>query len=141
MRHDSPYYNFLASILSGVAPDTKVCARPDWDWEEFIRIAADETVVPTVSARLGELDIRELLPREVSDFFAAYAELNAERNQKIIDEIEEIAALLNRTGIEPMVLKGASYLLTKVYENPAHRFILDIDCMFRKRGLKMRFQF
>jgi hypothetical protein len=127
VRHDSLHYNFLASILSRTPPDVEVFSRSDWNWEEVIRIAADETILPPVSARLEELGIRDALPRDVSEFFVAYTALNAERNQRILHQIEEVASLLNRAGIEPVVLKGPSYLLTKVYENPAHRFILDID--------------
>lgn len=127
MRHDSRYYNFLASVLAGTAAETSVLSRPDWNWEELIRIAADETILPPLSSRLRELGLQSGIPSDVMDFLSAYAALNAERNQKILDEIEAAASLLNRAGIEPVVLKGSSYLLTKVYENPAERFILDID--------------
>jgi hypothetical protein len=94
-----------------------------------IRIAADESILPVLSARIEELGFSQVIPPDVMDFLTAYFELNSQRNRQILTEVEEIAGLLNRAAIEPVVLKGPAYLLTKVYANPAHRFILDIDLL------------
>jgi hypothetical protein len=128
VRHDNPHYNFLARTLADI-PDVEASSAPDWRWEEVARIAADETILPPLSSRLEQLGVLARIPPDVGGFFTAFTELNAERNRQILREIEAIATLLNQAGIEPVVLKGPAYILTGIYEDPAHRFILDIDLL------------
>jgi hypothetical protein len=116
MRHDTPEFSLIGDALIG----NPGLPGPDWDWDQTVDIAAREEVLPTLAGKLS-------CPPDVSDFFEAIHELNAERNRQLIGEIETLALLLNQAGIEPVLLKGSAYLVTGVYSDPADRWLQDID--------------
>ena len=56
-------------------------------------------------------------------------DLNLERNNRILLELKWVCGLLNEIGIEPVVLKGAAYLLCGVYPDRSARFLRDLDLL------------
>jgi hypothetical protein len=118
MRHDTPQYRLIASCLAGAS----YVPGPDWDWDRTVQVAAREQVLPALHAKLP-------CPPEISDFFEAIHLLNAERNRQLLSEIETLASLLNRDGIEPVLLKGSAYLVAGVYPDSADRWLQDIDLL------------
>lgn len=116
MRHDTPEYRLIAAGLAG-AP---LVPAPDWDWDQTIKVAAREEVLSALHGKLS-------CPPEIADFLDAIHDLNAERNHQLLGEIETLASLLNQAGMEPVLLKGAAYLVTGVYSDPADRWLEDID--------------
>jgi hypothetical protein len=107
----------------------------DLNWEDLIRIAEQERVLPALCARVQETGISSQVPGEVADFLSAVEELNLERNQAILTELGVVAALLNEAGIEPVLLKGAAYCVTGVYANPATRYLVDVDLLIPESQL------
>jgi len=103
--------------------------RSDLNWEGLIPIGEEERILPALNARLQETGISWLLPAEVASFFSAVEELNLERNRAILAELATVAALLNEVGIEPVLLKGAAYLVAGVYASPAARYLMDVDLL------------
>ena len=129
MRHDTPEYSLITAALAG----NPWVPGSDWDWDQTVDIAAREEVLPTLHAKLS-------CPREVADFFEAIHELNAERNRQLLGEVEALALLLNQVGIEPVLLKGAAYLLTGVYPDPADRLLQDIDFLVSPAQSRQAFE-
>lgn len=118
MRHDNHSYQLIAGCLR----DGTHSVGETTEWEQVIRVAAREDVLPW-------LDSHPKAPAEITDFLTGVQELNAERNSQLLREVESHAELLNRAGIEPVVLKGAAYLETGVYADPARRLVRDIDLL------------
>ena len=118
MRHDPPEYYLIAAALTG-GPGP---AAREWNWERTIAIAAREGVLPGLHGMLN-------CPPDVADFLDAFYELNSVRNRQLLAELEELALLLNSAGIEPVLLKGAAYLVAGVYDDPAARLLSDIDLL------------
>lgn len=118
MRHDTEHYRLIAGALVG---QTELPREP-WDWDATIRIAAREEILPALHGRLN-------CPTEIANFFSGIHELNSERNRALLAQTEAVAALLNRVGIEPVLLKGAAYLLSGVYADQGDRLLHDIDLL------------
>ena len=118
MRHDTTHYYLIAKALTGTPGEPGV----GWDWDQTIAVAAREEIIPALHNRLSG-------PPEVSDFLEAIRELNGDRNRQLLRETETLAAILNQAGIEPVLLKGAAYLTTEVYADPASRLLQDIDLL------------
>ena len=117
MRHNNDHYELLVSCLTG----TPAVPASGWDWDQTVAVAAREDVLPALYGRLEA-------PAEVSDFLEAVHELNRERNQQLLDEIEQHACLLNQAGIEPVLLKGSAYLVSGAY-GASERLLRDIDLL------------
>lgn len=60
---------------------------------------------------------------------AAATLLNADRNDTLLRQIEEVAAGLNAAGIVPMIIKGGCHLITGLWSDPGARFVGDIDLL------------
>ena len=104
-------------------------------WEDLIKTAEEQLVLPALQSRLRELGASAQPPRDISDFFSAVEELNLERNDAIFTELAAVASLLNAVGIEPVLLKGAAYCATGVYPNSALRYLWDIDLLIPERQM------
>ena len=99
------------------------------DWENLIRIAENERILPGLRGHLHALGVHSQIPAEVAGFLSAVETLNLERNQAIFAELAIVAKLLNEAAIEPVLLKGAAYCVTGVYSNPGSRYLMDVDLL------------
>lgn len=97
------------------------------DWEDLIRAAAAEFLLPELRRRLREIPLE--IPSEMDDFLAAVEDVNRQRNEQILDEATAIARVLNGVGIEPVFLKGAAYLIEDVYSGRGCRYLCDLDLL------------
>lgn len=95
---------------------------PALDWDRLVSLAHREEILPTLQNHLDA-------PPEIADFFSGIYSLNQDRNRRLLAQLESLVSLLNRSGIEPVLLKGAAYLTTGVYPDPASRFLHDIDLL------------
>jgi hypothetical protein len=125
-----PYRDFLcAAFRSDCAEVRTALQRDTWNWETLIRTASNEALLPGLHNQFKSLDLLNELPLDIADFLLAVETANRERNEAITAELKAAVAHLNRIGIEPVLLKGLAYLTTGVYEDPAHRFLMDIDIL------------
>ena len=64
-----------------------------------------------------------VIPEEVEQAFAEIYDLNRERNQQILQQIDDITAELNKENIQPVFLKGTANLLDGLYSDVGERMI------------------
>lgn len=127
-----PDPRFLVACLDG-SPDRLsgfpaiASGAAQFPWEGLISAAATELLLPALHQRLREIGVNP--PAEVSEFLAQVEDLNRERNAQIRGEAWAVAGLLNRIGIEPVVLKGTALLLTDAYPTPGCRYLRDLDIL------------
>jgi hypothetical protein len=115
LRRDSTYANSLTQT-------------PGWNWEYLLETATASAILPTLASLVCEgLDLS--LPADVRNLLETVLALNRERNQHIWSELKNAVALLNKIGMEPVLLKGAAYLAFGVYPDPAARALLDLDLL------------
>ena len=127
---------FLARALSPCQPDERAARRLRDElgghgsgWQGVVELASQQLVTPTLYQALREKDLLTALPAEVRDYLDAVHTLNGERNRHIADQTVEITAVLNRAGIEPVLLKGVAHLFEGLYGDPAARIIGDVDLL------------
>jgi len=132
--------NYICSVLGGLQNDFFSRRHPETFWEDLIRVAAKQLVLPTLYSRLQALKWLENAPPEIAEFLRSVQELNFERNVRILAEVAAAAKLLNDIGIEPVVLKGVAYLITDVYEQNGTRFLSDIDFLVAEPNFESAFK-
>jgi hypothetical protein len=98
-------------------------------WESVVELASRHLVTPALHEGFADKGLLHDLPADVRSYLDAVHELNGERNRRIAEQLREIVAVLNRAGIEPVLLKGVSHLEAGLYEDPAARVIGDIDLL------------
>ena len=107
----------------------EAAVRPPSFWTEFIRIATDYLVGPSLAIRFDHLGLRGFVPSLVERHCDALLRLNRCRNAQLHAEALEFAAELNRIDIVPLFLKGGAGLLTGLYNDPGERILGDLDIL------------
>jgi len=130
--HDHPYLGFLVACLrldKGDNPPAPPSRFPQWNWDKLVQTAADETILSVMHDSLSGLGLAHELPADVAHLFSTVKELNLERNKRILADLKSISGLFNNVGIEPVVLKGAAYLLRGLYPDLSTRYLADLDIL------------
>jgi hypothetical protein len=97
------------------------------DWDEVVKVSTAHYVFPALYNNLQRKHLLEYLPSDLVDYMKHIRDLNAERNEQILQEATQIHHLLQEQHIQPIFLKGAAFLLQGFYEDMAERMIGDID--------------
>jgi hypothetical protein len=118
-------------LLGGEASD-ELCATvgsPGVDWDRVVSIASAHFVLPAATAALRNLRQLQLLDDELGSFLAAVHAANAERNIELREELAAAVKILDRAGIEPVLLKGAIRLVDRLYPDDGWRMLRDLDLL------------
>ena len=99
------------------------------EWEQIVWVSTGQFVFSALYLQLKRAGLLSELPSDLVEYMKEFADLNRERNQKIIQQAIELTKLLNENGITPVFLKGTAHLLDGLYEDIAERQVGDIDIL------------
>lgn len=99
------------------------------DWVAVATCANRHSLAPALHSALVRHGFSDLIPEQFRAYLEEIHRLNRARNAALLDQLFEVIALLNRAGIEPVILKGGAALLTGLYPDPGDRFLLDLDLL------------
>jgi hypothetical protein len=122
----------LAERLRGCAPSEELRAAvhaQGMDWERVVSYASADLVLPALAAALNDLGLSPSLDPTLGAFLDAVHAANTERNNELRDELSGVVDILNRVGIEPMLLKGAIRLIDGLYPDHGWRMLRDLDLL------------
>lgn len=117
---EHPYYR--QQICDTIAADGV-------EWEKFVALCSNHYILPAIYLKFKSHQILELLPGEMSEYLKEIYELNRSRNEKILNQLRQITAVLNKSNIYPVFLKGAAHLLDQLYADIGERILKDIDIL------------
>ena len=100
--------------------------KRDTVWELIIEVASFHYVTTAIG---GCLSTDTDVPPDVRNYFESAVALNMQRNEQMLSGLARVANLLNAIGIEPLLLKGAAYLVEGIYSDPALRILGDVDIL------------
>lgn len=117
-----------------LAPDTaQVRAQgcvPARDWNDVLYLADGHGITPLLYQLWRRLDVLALIPDDARTRMAqAYLD-NSARNADARREFGELMRLMERAGVETIVMKGLP-LLAQLYPDPAERVLYDFDLLAR----------
>ena len=105
------------------------------DWDALVALALTHGVFTQVHAKLSEPNLAYCVPKTALDELRQAKFNNVVRNLRIRLQLKKLLLAFDKAGLPVMVLKGA-YLAEYVYENPAQRFMVDIDLLVRPNTLR-----
>jgi hypothetical protein len=105
-------------------------------WEEFVWTGSSHFVLPALFTAFERNGLLPFLPADLEEHLRHIHSLNFSRNGQILDQCREINSLLKPTGIEPVFLKGAGFLLSGLYHNMGDRIMEDIDILIAESDLE-----
>jgi len=104
----------------------------DVDWEAVVKVSTSHYAFPAIYCNFKRVDFLKYLPQELVSYMQHIANLNRERNKKIIAQAQDLNTLLLANNITPIFLKGTGNLLAGIYDDIAERMVGDIDFIFSK---------
>ena len=128
----------LAERLEGCEPSDELRSlvrSRRIDWERVVGHASAQFVLPALAAALKDLALTGELDEELGAFLDAVHAANAERNGELRAELAAALGVLNRAGIEPVLLKGAIRLADGLYPDDGWRMLQDLDVLVPKASL------
>ena len=111
---------FRQEILNKIAAD-------EIEWQRFVALCSNHVVLPVIYLKFKSHGIIDFLPQELAEFLKEIYDLNRSRNDQILKQLKEITAVLNKSNIHPVFLKGAAHLLDDLYSDIGERILGDID--------------
>lgn len=100
--------------------------------QNFLQLCSDHLVIPVIYLKFKKHGILEFLPEDLVETLQTIYELNRERNEQILRQIDNITTLLNKENIQPVFLKGTANLLDGLYNDVGERMAHDIDFLVRE---------
>jgi Uncharacterised nucleotidyltransferase len=122
----------LAERLQGRLPSAglrDIVHSRSVDWERVVGYASAQFVLPAFAAALRDLGLTESLDQQLVAFLDAVHAANEERNNELRDELATAVSVLNRIGVEPVLLKGAIRLCDGLYPDHGWRMLRDLDLL------------
>lgn len=116
----------LLACLNGEMPESS-------DWTGIIQIANHALCTPMVASRLQQAGVFSALPDDLQRFLREIQSRNAERNRRLLEQLDEAAAHLNAIGVQPALLKGTAWLASVDAAQRPDRLITDLDLMVPAR--------
>ncbi|MDR3515920.1 MAG: nucleotidyltransferase family protein [Azospirillaceae bacterium] len=98
-------------------------------WCRFLELAGEAWLTTALDWRFRELGIAEAVPEDARTYAEGAAELGRIRTRRQCRQIRDLAALLNQTGLRPILLKGSAAHVTGLYPDPGARVCSDIDIL------------
>jgi len=128
------YYFLGRCLVLGEAPHLReeilqTISDPSFSWEQFVQVGSSHLVLPSLYVKLKEEKLLSYLPNDLVDHLAEIFRMNSQRNQSLLRQIHWLTALLQKSDIQPVLLKGTGALLNGLYPDPGERVITDIDCL------------
>jgi hypothetical protein len=99
------------------------------NWERFVLVCSNNLILQTIFVKFRDHDILELLPPELYVFLKEIYNLNSDRNNAILRQIDEIISNFNVLNIHPVFIKGSGNLIDGLYNDPGERILADIDLL------------
>ncbi|MDP2334908.1 MAG: nucleotidyltransferase family protein [Bacteroidota bacterium] len=111
---------FRKEIIEKIAADSI-------DWKKLVALCSSHLILPVIYLKFQSHQIIEYLPEELVEYLEGIYELNLERNNQILKQLQEVTGILNQGNIYPVYLKGAGHLLDGLYSDIGERMMGDID--------------
>ena len=102
------------------------------DWDSVVKVSTAHYVFPALYCNLERANFLQYLPQELVSYMEHITNLNRQRNEQIIIQVEELNNYLLANSIKPIFLKGTGNLLSGLYKDIAERMVGDIDFIFSK---------
>jgi len=105
----------------------ELIAADSIDWKKFASLCSNHLIIPAIYLKFKSQELIPFLPEEVSEFLKEIYDLNLDRNTQILQQLDEVTAILNKGHVYPFYLKGAGHLLDGLYADTGERMMGDID--------------
>jgi hypothetical protein len=99
------------------------------DWVDVAGYANRSCLAPALCTALADKGLSAAVPEIFKDYLDEIYRFNVTRNEALLEQLREVALLLNSIGVTPLLLKGGAALATGLFPDPGSRFMWDLDLL------------
>ncbi|MFH1000513.1 MAG: nucleotidyltransferase family protein [Bacteroidota bacterium] len=110
------------------------------NWNSLVYQSSNQLMIPALYLNLHRNNLLNELPADLSSYFKEITDLNRERNQSILNQINRLTKQLNENQLKPVFLKGTAHLIDGLYEDIGERMIGDIDFILQENEAYKAYQ-
>lgn len=119
-------------MRAGSALEELLAALRGWpqagtDWRSVIALANHALLTPALFSSLARAGQLDRLPQDVGEYLLFIHDCNRERNLRLLGQLREAVACLNRGRVVPILLKGAVPLFLSPPDQVPYRMTSDLD--------------
>lgn len=97
--------------------------------ESIVKICSKHLILPLFYSLIKKNKMSNKFPKDFIDYAKFIFNINKNRNEILLKELEILVEILNKNSIRHTLLKGASNLVSGIYNNIGERMIGDIDIL------------
>lgn len=127
-------FQFLISLIFSKKIDKNTLLQ--LDLKLLTKISSEFLIIPLIYSKLKLHKFKKHIDKKFMKYIKKIYELNLERNNILIKEINEISDLLNKENINHVYIKGASLIISNDYDVKSERMIGDIDILIENNDIK-----
>lgn len=110
------------------------------NWNSLVYQSSNQLMIPALYLNLHRNNLLDELPADLSSYLKEITDLNRERNQSILNQINRLTKQLNENHLKPVFLKGTAHLIDGLYVDIAERMIGDIDFILQENEAYKAYQ-
>ena len=119
------------TLLNVIFKDVSISKQKieNLDYGKLIKILSRHLVIPLFYVKAKDKDLLKNFEKEFVRYSRGIYEINKNRNEKLVKELNHIKSFLKKNNIAFKFLKGAGLLDNKFYSDIGERMIGDIDIL------------
>ena len=119
---------FITSLLfSKRIPNSKKISS--LNEEVVVKIASKHLILPLLYYKLKTKNLLNRFQKDFTNYLKEIYQINKNRNEILLDEINDLSNLLNKSNLPHVFLKGAAHLKSNIYDDIGVRMVGDIDIL------------
>ena len=103
------------------------------DSKILIKILSSHLLIPIFYFKIKKLKLTKYFADELVQYLKEIYKINKSRNEVLIKETNAIVKILNKNNIDYVLLKGASYINSNLYDDNGIRMVGDIDILVNSK--------
>ncbi|WP_339137091.1 MAG: nucleotidyltransferase family protein [Candidatus Electrothrix sp. GW3-4] len=111
------------------------------NWPILLLCADRHHILPSLFFSLNQSSLLRYLPKEVSEYLHAVWTLNRRRNRMLRQALFAVSRQLNKIGIAPVLLKGATALIAQENSGCFDRVMYDLDLYIPEQRSREAYDF
>ncbi len=126
-------YRFITSTVSPFISAEELVkqikSNEPLNWEVVADIAGTHSIIQALYPAFIEKDVVGYIPNEFLDYAQHLSELNQDRNRMMKAQLIEAVSIINKSGIKPLLMKGAAHLILDTFSRTSDRLLTDLDIL------------
>ena len=99
----------------------------------LIKILSSHLLIPIFYFKIKKLKLTKYFADELVQYLKEIYKINKSRNEVLIKETNAIVKILNKNNIDYVLLKGASFINSNLYDDNGIRMVGDIDILVNSK--------